>query len=137
MIQFVTVLSYKLHEKDAVFAMCKNSPNYLFTLKSPFLDSKRELNHSLRCTTYAMDYSEYYHGNVTDHTNLPEGSWALQVTSYVTNHASIWNNWLHSQLIENRNIFLRMISGNNFKKLMFISCSFYKIYNAQEYASYI
>ena len=112
-LQFVTVISYKLHEKDALFAICKNSPNYLFTLKSPNFDSKKEQSHSLRCTTYAMDYSEYYHGNVTDGSPLPEGSWALRVTSYVTNHTSIWNNWLHNESNEEKNSFLRMISGNN------------------------
>ena len=52
-----------------------------------------------------MDYSEYYYGNVTDYKPLPESSWALRVTSYVTNHASICNDWLHYQSIENRNIF--------------------------------
>ena len=57
-IQFVTVLSNKLNEEDALFTICKNTPNYLFTLKSPLFDAKEELSNSLRYTTYAMDYSE-------------------------------------------------------------------------------
>ena len=112
-IQFVTVISYKLHEENALFVICKNPLNYLFTLKSPIFDSKVEKSHSLRCTTYAMDYSEYYHGNVKGHKPLPEGQWALRVTSYVTNYVSIWNSWLHCQNIENGNSVLKMINENN------------------------
>ena len=52
-----------------------------------------------------MDYSEYYHENVIDHKPLPESSWTLRVRSYITNHVSIWNNWLYYQTNDNRNSF--------------------------------
>ena len=61
--------------------ICKNTPNYLFTLKSPLFDSEKELSNLLKCTTYAMAYSEYYHGNITGYKSLPEALWALRVTS--------------------------------------------------------
>lgn len=39
---------------------------YTFALESPLFDSKKKLSNSLRCRTYAMDYSKYYHENITD-----------------------------------------------------------------------
>ena len=58
-----------------------------------------------------MNYSEYYYQNITNHKALSKGLWALRVTMYVINHASIWNNWLHYQTIKQRNNLL----GYNWK----------------------
>ena len=65
-IESVTVLSYKTNEEDTLFLICKNTPNHNFKLKSPLFDSKKELSNYLRCATYAIDYSQYYHGNITN-----------------------------------------------------------------------
>ena len=48
LIQFLTVLSRKLNDKDLLFAINKSTPNHLFTLKSSLFNSEKELNHSLR-----------------------------------------------------------------------------------------
>ena len=88
-IQFVTIISYKLNKKDAIFAIFNDDTNYTFTLKPPLFDSGKESSSSLRRVTYEMDYSRIYHGNITDRKDLSKGSWALIIISYVKIHASI------------------------------------------------
>ena len=99
-IQFVTVISYKINEEDTFFSIYKNTPNYTFILKSPLFNSNKEWSNSLGCKTYAINYSECYYVNITVKKALPEGLWTLRVTRYVTKYVSIWNNWFHYQTIE-------------------------------------
>ena len=99
------MISYKLNEKDSVFAISNNDTNYNFTLNLPKFDTEKETSTSLRCVTYAIDYSNIYYRNITDRKPLPNGSWALRITSYVTIHVSTWNQWLHGQSMNERNKF--------------------------------
>ena len=41
-----------------------------------------------------MYYSNVYYGNTAERKPLLEGSWALKIISYVTNHSTISNLWL-------------------------------------------
>ena len=108
LIQYVTIISYKLNENDALFAIQNTKDSYCYTLKSPKFDKTKELDNSIKIVTYAMDYSNTYHGNITDGKPLPPGSWALRITTYGTNHCSTWNAWLKKQNSENRNFFKKI-----------------------------
>ena len=59
-----------------------------------------------------MDYSNLYHGNITKGKPLSRGSWALRITSYVTNHSTKWNSWLQKQTFDEERNFLKMIIGD-------------------------
>ena len=104
---------YKLNEKDALFAISQENENSTSTFKSPFFDEKKESNNSLRCVTYAMDYSNIFCGNITDGKTLSQGSWALRITSYVTNHSTIWNSWLQEQTFDEKHNSFKMIIGDS------------------------
>ena len=90
-IQFVTVISYKLYE-DSQFGIIELVGNPIFTLKTPLFDNVKETDESLRCVTYGMDYSNTFHGNVVTSHLFPRNTWALRITTYGTVHTACWNN---------------------------------------------
>ena len=92
-LQFVTIISYKNYENDSLFGISEKNQNASFTLKCPKFDGTKETEDSLRITTYAMDFSETYHGNIVHSEELPPDTWALRITTYATNHSATWNEW--------------------------------------------
>ena len=83
-------------------------------MKCPNFDSKKESNDSIRIVTYAMDFSDTYHGNIIYNNELPDDSWALRITTYATNHSATWNDWFKTNLNdESNNLLKRMIGKIN------------------------
>ena len=60
-----------------------------------------------------MDYSEKFHGNISNGLSIGDNSWALRITSYVTVHTSSWSNWVKSFKNNEATQFLSMISGKS------------------------
>ena len=79
-LQFVTIISYNINDTDALFGLTRKNVHSCFTLKCPNFDSKKESNDSIRIVTYAMDFSDTYHGNNIYNNKLPDDSWALRIT---------------------------------------------------------
>lgn len=111
-LQFVTVISYRNYENDALFGISERNKNASFTLKCPNFDVTKETEDSLRITTYAMDFSETHHGNIVYSEELPQDVWTLRITSYATNHAATWNEWLKKNQNEESKTVLNKMIGN-------------------------
>ena len=113
-LQFVTVISFKNYENDALFGLTRHKVKSCFTLKCPPFDSSKEADDSIRIVTYAMDFSDTLHGNILYEDELDEDSWALRITSYATNHSATWNEWFkQNSNDECSNILKTMIGKNN------------------------
>ena len=112
-IQFVTIISKNLNDNDSIFSISMADNYPVFTLKSPMFVKNLEDDNTIRCTVYGMDYSEKFHGNISNGLSIADNSWALRITSYVTVHTSSWSNWVKSLKNNEATQFLSMISGKS------------------------
>ena len=112
-IQFVTIISKNLNDNDSIFSISMADNYPVFTLKSPIFVKNLEDDNTIRCTVYGMDYSEKFHGNISNGLSIGDNSWALRITSYVTVHTSSWSNWVKSFKNNEATQFLSMISGKS------------------------
>ena len=108
-LQFVTIMSYKIYDNDALFGLTRKDIKSCFTLKCPCFDNDKEEADSIRIVTYGMDFSDTYHGNIVYNNELPEDGSALRITTYATNHSATWNEWFKKNSKESKDILRRMI----------------------------
>ena len=110
-IQFITVISKNINHLDSIFGISMTDAYPVFTMTTPYFDEEIENADSIRCTVYGLDYSNVYHGNISEGLQIDDDAWALRITSYVTVHASSWNNWVKKVDRNSAYNFLKMVGG--------------------------